>query len=340
MNRMLTLSALLLALGACGNDTNPYTGGKTGGGGSSGDSGISSDPVCDGSGRCVPPGTASPTPSGDIVRMEEKDGSGNGYAESAAYDPASDTFSVDGLGFDGDNTYTRGTAVGSLGPFAVYEGASTYADAQTGTLIDQYAHRAIYAVSRSGATEFAIVRTGGYIDYGFGGYVYKRNGGVTLPSDGQANYAGDYAALRDFNDRGGLQYATADMNMSIDFKDFNDGPAVRGSVYNRRIYDINGNDITQTVLDQFNLDHSTALSDLPVMTFTVGPGAGDVNGEIVGAIGSRYADSTGAVQTFESGNYYAILSDGSGAAASEVVGVIVVSSDNVRETGGFVLYRN
>ena len=49
--------------------------------------------------------------------------------------------------------------------------------------IDQLQHKAIYAISTSGATEVAVIRTGGYVNYGFGGYIYQRNNGnsVVIP---------------------------------------------------------------------------------------------------------------------------------------------------------------
>ncbi|MBK8440171.1 MAG: hypothetical protein IPL38_12045 [Rhodobacter sp.] len=82
-------------------------------------------------------------------------------------------------------------------------------------------------------------------------------------------------------------------------------------------------------------------ADLPGRT-----GAIDANGEIRGFLDSTLVDYNGdgaAITTYESGNYYAIVS---GTNAEEVVGIIVVESaypgiDNltVRETGGFILYR-
>jgi hypothetical protein len=65
----------------------------------------------------------------------------------------------------------------------------------------------------------------------------------------------------------------------------------------------------------------------------------DLNGEIVGEVTSSIPGPGGAATVFESGNYYAILADGAGGAASEVVGIIVVTSGDARETGGFILYR-
>ena len=299
----------------------------------------------------LPPGTASPTPDRSIVRREAKTPEGNGYAEGFVYDSVADTFSVDGLAFDGGNVYQRGEQVGSLGPFAVYEADSTYADSVTGTPIDQLLHRAIFGVSTSGNTEFAIVRTGSYIPYGFGGFIYQRNGEVTLPVTGQATYSGDYAATRDFEGRGGIEYATGQMTIDIDFEDFNASTGVypggvKGVVTDRVIFDVTGQDITNDVLSALNIELGSSLSSMPVLAFTIGPGVLDRNGEIIGNVGSNIVLPTGTEQ-YETGQYYAVISgDATRGAQDEIVGIIVVESEDprfenvtVRETGGFIVYR-
>ncbi|MDV7141918.1 hypothetical protein R3X27_04400 [Tropicimonas sp. TH_r6] len=281
------------------------------------------------------------TASDSIIRYEEQDEStGNGYVTSVSYDAENDTFTVDNIGFDADNVYDRDDQVASLGPFALYEASDTFYDSVTGEKISQLTdYKALYGVSTSGQTEFAIVRTGAYVDYGFGGYMYARNGSVTLPTSGQASYTGDYAGLRDFKSRGDLEYVTGDMNVAIDFEDFNDGSAVQGSVYNRRVYDTSGNDVTDDILTAIG----SSSDSLPTVTFSIGPGVLSDNGELTGELASYYYNSSGALETFESGNYYAVIS---GNSAEEIVGVIVIESDDpryegvtARETGGFILYR-
>ncbi|WP_225027055.1 hypothetical protein [Xinfangfangia pollutisoli] len=299
------------------------------------------------------PGTEKPSASKSITRYEAReDGNGNGYAENITYDAENDTFSVDNLGFDGDNLYRRGMAVASLGPYRVYEASEVVEDPYSHRMIPQFEHRLLAGVSDSGKTSFAIVRTGAYMDYGFGGFVMKREGGVNLPSSGQAGYLGDYAAIQDAKGASGLRYVTGQAQVAIDFADFNDGDAVQGAIYNRQIFDVNGNDITAAVIgqlnDEFNPDRigGNDISELPVLSFRVGPGAIDANGEIRGMVDSFLVDygSGGAqVVTYETGNYYAIIA---GENAEEIVGIIVVESadpyfDNVtvRETGGFIAYR-
>lgn len=79
------------------------------------DSGQPTDPIGDDD-RQLPPGTPNPTPSTSIVRYEGRDGGRNGFIEAPRFDASSDSFYIDNLPFDGDNTYERDDDVGSLGP--------------------------------------------------------------------------------------------------------------------------------------------------------------------------------------------------------------------------------
>lgn len=290
----------------------------------------------------LPPGTESPSTGSGITRIEA-----DSYAEGFTYDAASDTLFVDNIGFDGDNTYIRDDQVGSLngpsgsGQFSVYENIADIVvgtDPVTGAdiTVSQFNYKALYGVSPSGNSQFAIVRTGSYVSYGFGGYIYQRNAGVVLPTEGQAAYAGDYAGLRDFNDRGGLQYTTGTMTMQIDFDDFNDGNAVAAYITNRAVFDTAGNDVTSDVIADYNETFDTSLTSLPVLRLTVGPGVMDANGEISTTMFSTATDTTGAAVTVEEGTLYAMVS---GDNAEEIVGIVVVESEDIRETGGFILDR-
>jgi hypothetical protein len=302
-------------------------------------------------------GTAPSSAAGNVRRSEVKNKgpggvavTGNGFAEGYVHDSVNDTFAVDNLAFDGGNVYSRDSSVATLNGANVYAGAGQYPDSQTGVLIDQFSYRALYGTSTSGRSKFAIVRTGAYVPYGFGGFVFERNGSLVLPTAGQAQYTGTYSGLRDFDGKGGLQLTTGDMTMDIDFEDFNaaesqtgNGAGIKGDVTNRRVYALDGTDITSTVLAQINTDKSlvtNALTALPTLVFTVGPGVLDNNGEIQGQLTSKFLNDTGQVEGFENGMYYGVIS---GTNADEVVGVIVVTSEfdgyTARETGGFILYR-
>jgi hypothetical protein len=334
------------------NATDSGTDGGTGTGGSTGDeTGI----IREG----LPPGTASPTPSSRIVRSEptEAEGGklGDGSATGIRYDGETDVFTVDGLAFDGGNRYARGVNVSSLNDeYAVYEAFQQFPDSSNDELINQFTHRAIYGVSRNldsdgnPLTQFAIVRTGAYIPYGFGGFVYEREGSVTLPSNGQAIFNGKSAGLRDYDGAGGLEYSTANVEIAIDFEGFNGstgvrGDGVRGTFSDRRVYDVNGTDITDVVVSRINAKNESSIAAIPDARFEVGPGVMDDNGEIIGNVFSNFVNDDGRSIEYESGKYYAIVS---GDDANEIVGVIVAENtselDNVtvRDTSGFIIYRD
>lgn len=333
-----SLFALMLLV-AC--DGNPFTGDPDGGGDGDGD-GDSTFPL-DGT-------TTNPSPNSAIQRVENRDeASGNGFAEDFAYNPRNDTFFVDGLAFDGDNVYRRDNAVGTLanGSVDVFEGDATAIDPVTGAVIVQDQYRALYGVSDSGQTEFAIVRTGSYVDYGFGGFVYQRNGSVTLPTSGQYHFSGEYAGIRDFSGAGGLEYTDGLMTIDIDFEDFNDGAngagdGIKGEITDRHVYDINGNDITDDILTALNGDDGT-MTVLPTLSFAVGPEVLDQNGEITSNISST-VNVDGALTVYEEGTFYAVVAG----EAEEIVGIVVIESTDprvesggvtVRETGGFIVYH-
>ncbi len=348
MKKSIVALAAGLTLSACSGG-NPFTTNTGTGTGGATTPSISSD-------GSTPPGTQTPTPNSSISRSEatstEAGKEGNGFATNISYDSAADEFTVDNLAFDGDNTYSRVTGPNisaNVSDFAIYEADAQYPDTATGTPINQFTHRAIYGVGPSGNTKFAIVRTGAYVQYGFGGFVYQRDGGVVLPSTGQALYTGRAQGIRDHNGGGGLQYTNANMSIAIDFDDFNDvsgqrGDGVRGFISDRKIFDSAGNDITDTVVANINANLNTNMTAIPNASFILEPGANlDENGELLGEVFSQYTDSSGQAQSFETGNYYAVVS---GSDANEIVGVFVLetphdpSATTTRDTSGFVLVRD
>lgn len=312
----------------------------------------------------IPPGTVTPSPASAIFRSEPRvDGTGadrgNGFATGIAYDSATDTFRVDNLAFDGTTPYTRGTAVSSLSPnaagvgrFQVYEGPATAIDPRSITdenpngEVGQFVYRAVYGVSNnsftrngvsSPTTQFAIVRTGSFIDYGFGGFIYQRDNNVNLPTEGVATFTGNAAGLRDFQNSGGLQYTTADVRVSIDFSDFNDGTNIRGDgvagrIFNRRVLSLEGDDVTAQVAGQLG----EGVTAIPDALFVVGPDVLDNNGDLITEIRSDLPNGGGV---YENGTFYAIVSGD----ADEIVGVYVLEAEGQdiisRDTGGFIVYR-
>jgi hypothetical protein len=274
------------------------------------DGGDDDEPPINGDGRTpeLPPGTTTPTPDTSIVRREAlNEENGGGYATNIEYrnDQGQDEFVVDNIAFDGNNVYSRGdpvTGVAQLGSYAVYEGAEQTTDPVTGNSLNTFTYRAVYGRSVTGETEFAIVRSGSYIDYGFGGFVYQRNGvdnngdavSLILPNEGDASYLGDYAGLRIFTGRSGFEYVQGDAEMRIDFKDFNDGQrGVALFISNRRLFDAAGNDITRQYLEALNVSGG-------------GSGGGGIFGDILDAAEDQEEDGSGpslVLGTDEDGNF-------------------------------------
>ncbi|MEQ6202571.1 hypothetical protein ABMC88_05905 [Sulfitobacter sp. HNIBRBA2951] len=363
MKTQLLSLALMASLAACsgGNpfetedDTTDNGGGVTDG-----------ETVGDGEGTGInrdgiPPGTQGASPNASIFRSEARvdgDGvdSGNGFATGMTYNSADDTFTVDNIAFDGDRPYDRGTAVSSLslkangeGRFQVYEAPTVAIDPVNEERINQLRYRAVYGVSQNSVTDsngntrpttqFAIVRTGNYVDYGFGGFIYQRDTEVTLPDTLQATFRGHSAGLRDNSQGGGLQYTTADVTVDIDHDDFNDGQTilgdgVKGEITDRRVFNLDGVDITEQVANSLG----EGVTEIPDVLFVIGPDVLDTNGEIVTEIQSQIVNDEGEASIYEEGTFYAIVS---GEDPDEIVGVYVLESgDGFRDTSGFIVYRN
>ncbi|MEH6645097.1 hypothetical protein [Sulfitobacter sp.] len=341
--------------GTNGGTTGGTNGGTTGGTDGGTTDGTDTSGETDGDGIAVdgiPPGTESPNAGSTIYRSEARvdsssaSGYGSGFANSVSYNSTDDTFTVNNLAFDGDSPYVRGEDVSSfhegedLGRFSVYEAEELANDPISGDAINQFTYRAIYGTSRNrtgennelASTQFAIIRTGNYVRYGFGGFVYQRDDSVILPETLQAKYTGRSAGLRDFNTDGGLQYTTADVEIIIDSEDFDEGAGVDGTIRNRRVYDLAGNDITSTVANGI----SPNLTEIPVAQFVIGPGVLEDSGDLVGEITSQYRNAEGEIIAYEEGNYYAIVS---GDDADEIVGIFVLEALDTRDTGGFIVYR-
>ncbi|WP_373352915.1 hypothetical protein [Pseudoroseicyclus sp. CXY001] len=348
--RKLALSAALLALLAACGDGQPFfeePGGEspTQSEGDGEVEGTNDEGSLTGT---LPPGTNDPSRGRGITRYEEENEQGGGYVQNARYNAENDSFVVDNLAFDGFNRYRRGRDLDTLGGYGVFDGVETVRDSQTGALIDQFTYRALYGASRNNvrvdgeilpSTQFAIVRTGSYLEYGFGGFIYLRNGDVTLPTSGQAQFTGDYAGIRTYSEDEGLEFTRGDMEVAIDFEDFNAGNGVRGRVYNRELFDITGDPIPLT--NDHNVDGGRIF--LPDLRFVVGPGTMSDDGELTNGIFSRAYNDAGELVTYEEGSYYAILA---GDGPDELVGVFVIESadprfenNNAQETGGFILYR-
>ncbi|SEW23165.1 hypothetical protein SAMN04488515_1740 [Cognatiyoonia koreensis] len=298
-------------------------------------------------------GTDNPNANRSIIRIEPGDGDGNanekggGLVRGATYNEDDDVYVFDNLAFDGENQYEPDEVFTTLGGYGVYAADETVPDLLTGGPVDQIVpYRAI--TGRSGIltedgdprTTFAIVRTGGYSSYGFGGFVYARNGDVTLPTSGQAQWEGEYAGIRVFDPLAIFEYTVGDVAIAIDFDDFNSNDGVKGTVSNRRAFTPEGAQVDLFVGNQL------LLPDLP---FVIQQGIDTLlpTGELSGELRNTRVNNNGELEIYEDGKYYAIIAgDATAGDGGELVGVFVVDSEDprvndlfVQETGGFILDR-
>lgn len=348
MIRLMTAVSLLALLSACG-DGNPLfdeNGNRLNADGNSANTDTTGDANADptegdidNDGATPPPGTEDPELEQSIFRFEERDNNGAGLVTQVSYNSNRDTFTVDNLAFDGANVYKRNAPLGTVGGYRVFAADETTDDFLTGNAVNQIVpYRAIYGVSNRRVdgdprTSFAVVRTGGYVGYGFGGFVYERKGGAVLPETGQATFAGDYGGVVNFDGIGGLAYVQGDMRLDIDFEDFNANAGVKGVIENRVLIAEDG----------------SALGTFDTIRWVVEEGTMtlDENGEIITQVFSTRVDrEQNALVQFFDGQFTGLLAgdltrnnDG-----GEVVGIIDMEASAIIEdpnnlgelTGGFV----
>lgn len=351
MTRILTSLTLLAFLAACG-DGQPFFDTEGNVVGSGGDGAIDGDGEGNGDGGdgdgvngdvAVPPGTDDARRDESIVRFEARNSLGGGYAESFAYNAATDEFTVDNLAFDGLSTYQRSPTNANLGSYRLYAADETVADSLTGNPVIQVVpYRAVLGFSQNAIengearTNFALVRTGYYNNYGFGGYIYERNEGTVLQTTGQAAFDGRYAGIRVYNNRFGMDLVQARIQIAIDFDDFNANDTIKGIIYEREAFDVNGAPAAGVLLPDLFLEITEGESSL------------NGTGEISGVAGSDIDVGNSETEPYETGEFYGIIAGDmtDPADGGEIVGMIVVESKDRRfeevtaqETGGFIVYR-
>ena len=360
MQKSILTLALLSALAACGGDgTNPFQ---------------TTEDNIDNSDLSVESlvkleGTENPSSTSDIYRygsaldgVDDQQDSQNGYVSSVTVN--GNEIEVCCLAFDGNpasdgtSVYTRDDVVASLNGYDVYEAEISTPDFLTSDAIAQIAPtRAIVGVSSNTVggqpqTRFAIVRTGGYVGHGFGGFVYEREGGVVLPTNGgEARFEGNYAGMRTYIGGGGLNYTQADLAIVIDFGGFgNNTQTVRSEFGNYQVFDLNGNLVQTGFIDTDSYDLW-----IPITTTDALDDNGEMQASINGSV--TYLNDVGELQAISgSGMIYGVLAgdltDGSG---GELVGVLAIDwgsvygddltqpgtrTIGVSETGGFILSRS
>jgi hypothetical protein len=260
------------------------------------------------------------------------DGVGNVYLDeqgefltlnNIAYDPDSDTLTLNNIPFDDpDNAYERIRTEKFTNGFDAYQSAPAL-----GTNEIQYF--AVFRRSDSGLTQVAAAGTTAYIEFGYGGAGAQRLGGgtPTLPNNGIYSYSGEYAGVRTNLNAGPsgenvVTYVTGDVELAVDFDDFDDTGTIGGFVTNRALY----NDAGQPIgaLDGFiSLQDSTI--DFTTATVVTANASEVVGGDVV-----------------RSGNWEGVLA---GPGGSEVAGILFVegatgnNNNGIREVGGFIAER-
>tara|TARA_R110002110_G_scaffold164531_7_gene364712 strand:+ start:1548 stop:2411 length:864 start_codon:yes stop_codon:yes gene_type:complete len=258
------------------------------------------------------------------------DGAGNVYLDeqgtfltlnNIAYDPNSDTLTLNNIPFDDpDNAYERITTEKFTNGFDAYQSAPAPGS-------NEVQYFAVFRRSDSGLTQVAAAGTTAYIQFGYGGAGAQRLGGApNLPNNGIYSYTGEYAGVRtnlnaDANGDNVITYVTGDVQLAVDFDDFDDTGTIGGFVTNRALYDDAG--VPMGALDGFiSLQDSTIDFE---------------NGNVVTADASEVVNG----QLVRSGNWEGVLA---GPAGSEVAGILFVegtgNNDNgIREVGGFIAER-
>ncbi len=149
-------------------------------------------------------------------------------ANKFVYDAKTDTISINNLPFDLAGQYSAVAGM-TINGYQVYRndaGARTY--------------YAIYVPGKNDVTAASVVATGDWLDYGYSGTMYRGTGEVNLPTNAQASYAGTYQGIRVYKDGGVADLTTGDINMVVDFEDFDNTGAITTSIGNRVAYNFDG----------------------------------------------------------------------------------------------------
>lgn len=247
---------------------------------------------------------------------------------SLSYDDEADELIINNLPFDGDSGpdgQARYVRTGSLqNGFGLYESIET---AETG----RRQYYAVFRRSDSGEAQAAAVGTNEYVDFGFGGATAQRTrASINLPSRGEYVYTGEYAAVRIYDETQpgapspGVEYISGTVELDVDILDFDGTGAIEGTIFDRVLYDVNGN-----VIGPLNDFISLATAQIDPETRTI------LQSD---AVGLNF-DAT--LTEITSGDWAGVFAGPNG---QEIAGIVVLegqtgtdpNSGTVRETGAFV----
>ncbi|MEM1372964.1 MAG: hypothetical protein AAGF78_01140 [Pseudomonadota bacterium] len=138
---------------------------------------------------------------------------------SVEYDETTDQLIINNLPFDGpDGEYDFQRTQG---------GAGVYASQMTPTT-GQIQHYAVYLSTDNIEATAAGGRD--WIDFGFTGAHLSRETYALPGGVGEYIYLGDYAGIRTFDDRGGLQITSGNAELLLDILDFDNNGVVEGAI--------------------------------------------------------------------------------------------------------------
>ncbi|SMP12908.1 hypothetical protein [Shimia sagamensis] len=225
------------------------------------------------------------------------------------YNEKTSELKLTNLPFDAaDDTYTLISGAALSNGFAAYESNPATSDAEMH-------YFAVFRRSDSGNSQVVAAGTNGFRDTGFAGAATQRfSADVTLPNDGNYVYSGEYAGVRITTSEDSntvAQFVTGDTRIVLDFDDAGTGTAV-GAIYNRDTYDSagvsDGGTLPNLSLVLTSIDHENA---------SLKQGSVNISGG---------ADNAGT--------WDALFAGPNG---EELAGIVLLTEDNSRETGGFII---
>lgn len=324
---ILSISALV----ACGSGDNPVTGGDS-------DDGVITDPGTDPN-LGLTDAAFLFQPNSNLVA--------NSFVFTPGATPGTGTISINNLPFDGVSS--QGGAY-TPRPGVVLPNGTVYQNTPTTSAEDQY--YAVVLTSGAGGTGALVgaVATNAYRGSGYGGAYASRPVGAGLPPTQPATYqyTGSYNGIRvirqqeDIAPANGIQLTTGDAEINIDLQDFDLSGAIRGQIRNRRLFDLNGNEI---------LVPGRSLGRLELVITNLDPATLETTSDAAnpGTTNTRNLDNSFA----QTGTWTGLVSGPNG---EEVAGFLIVEGElsdfdpnfdsdltrlpvTGRETGGFIAAR-
>ena len=226
-------------------------------------------------------------------------------ANKFVYDATKDEIHINNLPFDLSGTYAaiEGLTVGGQQVYKNTGGAQSY--------------YAIYVQGRNAATAASVVATDSWLDYGYAGTMFRGTG--TLPNATEATYRGTYQGIRVYegaDERHG--FSTGDVEMVVDFEDFDDVGAVSTRIGNRVAYDENGAVLGNLPgLATVDTHHEDGVIQETDISEGIGDSATGATGTLAGIFGGTNGNQIAGVLVLE--------------------GPDALTGDDVRETGAFVI---